>query len=566
MNQQTLYITKGGSVSGPFTKGEVLRMLEVKEISVTTLLSEGENSEWITLASFAPDETIEVIARRERLLSLKRIRLATILCVVFVSASVAMALLNISNSNQFFEKDTNNERAIGKMQELLKEKSAEVVKAKKSMSEAVDAAASSSADHDRLSAQIEGLASNLVDKDHRIEILEGIARDYASDFANYKMAVFNVAQIPEKAILEVNVSNDGPLLFDADEVEAIIENELGRAGFIMVETSEPDDSKIYVYASISQLKISDGYQSVFKYSLSCFAKCLRGEKIRAFPIFEEETFGYAGSKSSYKTTAKEFFSGAVVKCVAKINEARAASDGTKEIGEVFDPLLKAGVSLSKKEKGDSMEAIGSASGVVIGSRPLILTNHHVISKGRTIRLHFNSGPSFDGVVLAFSESDDLAVLTTKEQNKLFQGKVFAPFCESSDVSIGGEVYSLGFPMTPVLGKELKYSSGSISSIKGMRDQIAQFQHSIPTQPGNSGGPVFFKSGELAGLVVSTLDSIQTASVLSAIPQNVNYAIHVNTILEFLESNRLLDEVRDEKREPLKLEEAKTQVVRIEIFE
>lgn len=566
MDQKGLvYLKKNEGVSGPFTLEEVLCKLERNEITVTTLLSEGGNSEWVPLTAFAPDETIEVVIRRDRAGSRKRVRIVTFLCAFCVAASVAMAVLNHWKNSSMVSKRANDERALKEVQSILDAKSGEIAEVKKRMDAMSVSESASVVTHERLAAKVKVLSDELGVKSARIELLEDLAREYAGDFAAYKSSVFNVAQIPEKAVLVVDISNNGPLTFDEEIVESVIENELSRSGFIVVEKGDSDDDKLYVVASISQLKIGDGNQSVFKFNLSCFGRCLRGEDIRLYEIFEEDNYGYAGTKSNYRTIAKEFFSDSAVKCIAKINEARSESDGTNQIENTLDPLLKAGISMSKSERKKEAELIGSASGVVIGKRPLILTNHHVISKGKTIQLHFESGVPLEGIVLGFNETDDLAVLTTKEQTNLFEGDVFASFCEPSELGIGVEVYSLGFPMSRVLGLELKYSSGSVSSTKGMRDQISQFQHSIPTQPGNSGGPVFFKSGELAGLIVATLNPLQDSAAVSTIPQNVNYAIRVDTIVDFLEENRLWEEVKMETREPLRLEEAKKHVVRIEVF-
>jgi S1-C subfamily serine protease len=566
MDQKGLvYLKKSEGVSGPFTLEEVLLMHERNEIGVATLLSEEEKSEWLPLASFAPNETIEVAIRRDRAVSRNRVRLVTLICTFCVAASVAIAAISHSKNASVLLKRADSDRVLKEFQAILEAKSSELAETKRRMDEMSVAESARGAVRDRLSDKINALTGELSVKDARIQLLEDVAREYAVDFASYRSSIFNVAQIPEKAVLKVNITKDGPLNFDEEVVESIVENELGRSGFIVVEEDDSNDDKLYVFASIGQLKIGDGLQSIFNFSLRCFGKCLRGEDIRAFEIFEENDFGYAGTKSNYKTIAKEFFSDSVVKCIAKINEARAESDGEKQVENTLDRLLKASIPLSKSEKKVEAELVGSASGVLIGSRPLILTNHHVISKGKTIQLHFDSGISLEGVVLGSNETVDLAVLTTKEQTNLGEGDVFASFCDSAKLLIGAEVYSLGFPMARVLGLELKYSSGSVSSTKGMRDQVNQFQHSIPTQPGNSGGPVFFKSGELAGLIVATLNPLQDSASGTTIPQNVNYAIRSDTIVDFLEENRLWEEVKMESRKPLPLESAKKHAVRIEVF-
>ncbi|MGA2288490.1 trypsin-like serine protease, partial [Bradyrhizobium sp.] len=55
--------------------------------------------------------------------------------------------------------------------------------------------------------------------------------------------------------------------------------------------------------------------------------------------------------------------------------------------------------------------------------------------------------------------------------------------------------------------------------------------SAPIQPGNSGGPVVDQSGNVIGVVVSYLGSHAKSAA-----QNVNFAIKVNVLTEFLDSH------------------------------
>ena len=51
-----------------------------------------------------------------------------------------------------------------------------------------------------------------------------------------------------------------------------------------------------------------------------------------------------------------------------------------------------------------------------------------------------------------------------------------------------------------MGEDIKLTNGIISSKSGFDGNIAQYQISAPVQPGNSGGPVFDKNGNLIGVV------------------------------------------------------------------
>jgi len=71
-------------------------------------------------------------------------------------------------------------------------------------------------------------------------------------------------------------------------------------------------------------------------------------------------------------------------------------------------------------------------------------------------------------------------------------------------------------MTPIMGTEIKFTDGKISSKTGFQGDITKYQISVPIQPGNSGGPLFDYDGNLIGITSSGINPDLT--------ENVNYAI------------------------------------------
>jgi V8-like Glu-specific endopeptidase len=64
------------------------------------------------------------------------------------------------------------------------------------------------------------------------------------------------------------------------------------------------------------------------------------------------------------------------------------------------------------------------------------------------------------------------------------------------------------------------------------------QISAPVQPGNSGGPLLDKSGNVVGIIVSKLNALRLAQVTQDMAQNINFAIKASIASNFLEVNNI----------------------------
>jgi S1-C subfamily serine protease len=120
---------------------------------------------------------------------------------------------------------------------------------------------------------------------------------------------------------------------------------------------------------------------------------------------------------------------------------------------------------------------------------------------------------------SFSEANDLAVL------RISQGRT--PNCLSianqKSVTLGQQVFTIGYPAPDILGSEAKFTEGVVSSLSVGGD-AGYMQISVPVQPGNSGGPLLNGSGEVVGIVVATASALSFLKGTGALPQNVSWAV------------------------------------------
>ncbi len=168
---------------------------------------------------------------------------------------------------------------------------------------------------------------------------------------------------------------------------------------------------------------------------------------------------------------------------------------------------------------DTSHQSKNGTGFFVSRDGLIVTNHHVIKAAQESSVTTPSGESFKAEVVSASASADLALLRSP-----YQTKNFLTFARPSSTRLGDDVFTLGFPATEVLGNEVKYTDGSISSLSGFQNDATFYQISVPLQPGNSGGPLVNQDGNVVGLVTAVAAVAEFYRATGSLSQNVNWAV------------------------------------------
>ncbi len=151
---------------------------------------------------------------------------------------------------------------------------------------------------------------------------------------------------------------------------------------------------------------------------------------------------------------------------------------------------------------------GQGAGFVVGANGLIATARHTIGDGREITVEFPDGTVKPVVeVHASTNSADICVIRVEATG-------LSPLAVSRDdePAQGREVAALGHPR----GDRNVMATGMVSGHQEI-DGVRAVRLAMPIQPGNSGGPVVDRSGEVVGIV--TLKSIVEDNVGYAVPAN-----------------------------------------------
>jgi serine protease Do len=180
------------------------------------------------------------------------------------------------------------------------------------------------------------------------------------------------------------------------------------------------------------------------------------------------------------------------------------------------------------ERAPEPAADAAVSGTAFFVAPnILLTNNHVVKDCRnTIKVRYPDIEPSTATISGQDPSNDLALLRTDLPSQSIASFHLQP-------RVGEPVAAYGFPYAGVLSSSGNFTLGNITSLSGMGDDTRFLQMSAPIQPGNSGGPLVNMSGSVVGVVVSQLNALAVMQVANSVPQNVNFAIQVPIVLNFL---------------------------------
>ena len=70
------------------------------------------------------------------------------------------------------------------------------------------------------------------------------------------------------------------------------------------------------------------------------------------------------------------------------------------------------------------------------------------------------------------------------------------------------------------------------------------QISAPVQPGNSGGPLLDKGGNVVGIVTAKINALEVQKATGDFPQNINFALKSSVVKDLLDANNINYETRE----------------------
>ena len=182
---------------------------------------------------------------------------------------------------------------------------------------------------------------------------------------------------------------------------------------------------------------------------------------------------------------------------------------------------------NQSNKSDTTYAAGTGWQI---SKYHLITANHVIENVDSIFVSVKEGDVREATIIASDSSNDLALIKVKTP------LTTTPLALAAKQSkLGSKVAVIGYPLPDILGSKLQATSGEISSLTGLGNDIRFYQISAAVQSGNSGGPLLNQQGEVIGVISSKLNDANMLKERGELPQNVNFAVKSSYIRALIES-------------------------------
>lgn len=209
--------------------------------------------------------------------------------------------------------------------------------------------------------------------------------------------------------------------------------------------------------------------------------------------------------------------------------------------QMIDPFFQFFFGGGGQPQTREREQKGSGSGVIIREDGYIVTNNHVVAGATKVEVTLNNNKTYEAAVIGTDPATDVALIKIEAT-----GLPTVEFFDSDKVRLGEWVLAIGSP----LGRELQSTiTAGIVSAKGRQMYSSDRQHELKIEsfiqtdaavnPGNSGGALVNKAGQLVGIntaIVSTTGSYSGYSF--AIPSNIVRKI-VGDLIDFGSVKRVM---------------------------
>ena len=170
--------------------------------------------------------------------------------------------------------------------------------------------------------------------------------------------------------------------------------------------------------------------------------------------------------------------------------------------QVYQTILPSLVYIQTQRENQEDEGFGVGSGVIVNEVGDILTAYHVVADATKIEVLFIDGTQTIAEIIATDPENDIAVLHPHRPPEIIVPAVLG---SSVAMRVGDNAYAIGNPLGLVASMSAGVISGFDRSIPLGEDDrrlegLIQFDTAV--NPGNSGGPLLNRQGQVIGIVTA----------------------------------------------------------------
>lgn len=150
----------------------------------------------------------------------------------------------------------------------------------------------------------------------------------------------------------------------------------------------------------------------------------------------------------------------------------------------------------KSKLPEGVKFVSGGTGFLIDGKGYIITNAHVLKGNGAIVIN-NKGQEFSASIKFVDVNKDLAILKITDAE--YEAIKDLPYgiAKNNEADLGEEIFTLGYPRTD---NAIVYTQGYLSAASGFQGDSISCQIQMSSNPGNSGGPVLNKEGEVLGIL------------------------------------------------------------------
>jgi S1-C subfamily serine protease len=205
---------------------------------------------------------------------------------------------------------------------------------------------------------------------------------------------------------------------------------------------------------------------------------------------------------------------------------RGATDDEDELLSVMRPE-----SSPSRASGVPTRVSARGTGFLVRDDGLVVTAFHIVKDAAKIGVSCPGHSSAEAEIASTARTLDLVILRVPTLTTM----PYLALAKPKSVRVGDRIFTVGFPTVEILGKEPKFTEGSVSSLSGIQGEAAFMQVTVPVQPGSSGSPLVSDDGYVVGVVTSSAEVANFYRATGgALPQNVNWAVkgeHLRLLLD-----------------------------------